>query len=100
LEVAYHFKIASLKIVELPFCQRRARVEGNTVYYGERSSSRIFQAIRTALGKSDLVFVQDDALKCSPKQVREFELILTDPRKGEDDDEEDDVRSDELPVDD
>lgn len=67
------FGIAEHRILNLPYCQRRARVAGNKVYYGEDPDPKLLAAIRKALGKPKLEFVYDDHEKRLPFDVQAFE---------------------------
>ena len=58
--VADHYKIPQRLLANLPYCQRRARVVGNRVYYGEKPDAKLLRLIRKGLGNSKLVFVHDD----------------------------------------
>ena len=58
--VAEHYKIPQRLLANLPYCQRRARVAGNRVYYGEKPDAKLLRLIRKTLGNSKLEFVHDD----------------------------------------
>lgn len=58
--VARHFKIPLHKLVNLPYCQRRARIVGNKVYYGERPDPKLLNLIRRAVGNKQATFCHDE----------------------------------------
>jgi hypothetical protein len=73
--VAYH-KIPLKKLIDLPYCQRRARVVGTKVYYGERPDPVLLNAIRLALGDDRLVFAFDEHEKRLRDDVLEFRRLV------------------------
>jgi hypothetical protein len=75
-QVANHFKIPQRLLTNLPYCQRRARVAGSTVYYGERPDAKLLRLIRKALGNDKLVFVHDDHEKRLNYDVSEFHKLV------------------------
>ncbi len=74
--VAVHHKIPLNKLIDLPYCQRRARVVGTKVYYGERPDPALLKAIRLALGDDRLVFAYDDHEKRLRGDVLEFRRLV------------------------
>jgi hypothetical protein len=74
--VADHFKIPQRLLANLPYCQRRARVVGNTVYYGERRDEKLLRLTRKALGNRRLMFAHDDHEKRLPYDVSEFKRLV------------------------
>ncbi len=74
--VAEHYKIPHRLLVNLPYCQRRARVAGNRVYYGEKPDAKLLRLIRKILGNSKLVFVHDDHEKRLRHDVSEFKQLI------------------------
>ncbi len=46
-------------LIDMPYCQRRARVVGSRLYYGEKMSAFLFNKIKNIL-KMDLVLVHDE----------------------------------------
>lgn len=58
--VARHFGMSVEDLLNLPYCQRRARVSGKIVYYGERTSRKLLKLIEKAVGETGLRFVHDD----------------------------------------
>ena len=74
--VAEHYKIPQRLLLNLPYCQRRARVVGNRVYFGERPDATLLHLIRKALGNSKLAFVHDDHEKRLPYDVSEFRKLM------------------------
>jgi hypothetical protein len=74
--VARHFGIPQSKLANLPYCQGRARVVGNRVYYGGKPDSTLLPLIRQALGNDELVFVYDHHEKRLREDVREFRRLV------------------------
>jgi hypothetical protein len=78
--VARHFGISPTKLANLPYCQRRARIVGHKVYYGETHDPELLRKIREALGNSELVFCYDDHEKRLREDVRHFRRLVRDRR--------------------
>lgn len=57
--VADKHGIVTRKLVNLPYCQRRARVVGNRFYCGEKLTKKLFQNIEKIL-KRKLKYVYDE----------------------------------------
>jgi hypothetical protein len=58
--VGSHYGIPQSRLANLPYCMRRGRVVGNTVYYGEKPDPELLRALRKTLANAKLVFVHDD----------------------------------------
>ena len=58
--VAAHYQLPVKKLINLPYCQRRARVYGNRLYYGEKQDPALLALVQRALGNDDLVFFYDE----------------------------------------
>jgi hypothetical protein len=74
--VAEHFGIPQRLLANLPYCQRRARVVGKKVFYGEKPEAKLLHLIRKALGNKDLLFVHDDHEKRLEYDVSEFRKLV------------------------
>ncbi len=74
--VAWHFHLPLEELVNLPYCQRRARISGNAVYYGERPVKKLLQQIEKAVGTTGLRFVYDDHEKRLAFELLEFAGLL------------------------
>jgi len=74
--VAKHFKIPQLKLVNLPYSQRRARIVGNRVYYGGRPEIGLLQAIRKATGNNELILCFDDHERRLKEDVLELRRLI------------------------
>jgi hypothetical protein len=74
--VAKHFQIPQVKLANLPYSQRRARIVGNTAYYGGRPEPEVLQAVREATGNGDLVFCFDEHERRLTEDVREFRRLV------------------------
>jgi hypothetical protein len=73
--VAHHHRIPAKHMANLPYCQRRARVVGDKVFYGEKHDRKLLQVIRKALGNRKLVFAFDDHEKRLRLDVLEFRKL-------------------------
>ncbi len=73
---AAHHKIPLKKLIDLPYCQRRARVVGIKVYCGQRPAPVLLNAIRLALEDDRLVFVHDIHEKRLRDDVLEFRKLV------------------------
>src|SRR5947209_19090210 len=58
--VARHFHLPLEELVNLTYCQRRARINDKTVYYGEKATKKLLKLIETAVGEKGLKFAYDD----------------------------------------
>ena len=58
--VARHFHLPLEELVNLPYCQRRARINETTVYYGEKPTNKLLKLIEKAVGEKGLRFGYDD----------------------------------------
>ena len=74
--VAKHYKIPQRLLLNIPYCQRRARVAGNRVYYGEQPDTKLLRLIRNALRNNKLAFVYDDHEKRLEHDASEFRKLL------------------------
>jgi hypothetical protein len=75
--VAKHYKIPQIKLANLPYCQRRARIVGEKVYYGETPSAELLDHIRQAVGNRNLTFVNDDHEKRLREDVKQFQGLVS-----------------------
>lgn len=57
--VAEKYGILQKKLVNLPYCQRRARVVGNNFYCGEKIKKDLFKLIEKKIGRR-LKYVYDE----------------------------------------
>ena len=73
--VALHFGIHQTKLANLPYCQRRARIVGNKVYYGETHKPELLDFIRDAVGNEELVFCHDDHEKRLREDLLQFRKL-------------------------
>ncbi len=80
--VAKHYGIPQPKLANLPYCQRRGRVVGNTVYYGERSAPELLCLLREAVGNDELVFCHDEHEKRLREDVRQFRRLVRRARQS------------------
>ena len=58
--VARHFRVPFEELVNLPYCQRRARINAKIVYFGERMTKKLLRLIEKAVGEKGLKFAYDD----------------------------------------
>jgi hypothetical protein len=75
--LADHFSMPLKPLLNLPYCQRRARMSSSgVVFYGERQSKKLLQTISRATGETDLRWVFDEHESRLPADVQEFERLL------------------------
>lgn len=75
--VAAHFSIPLKPLLNLPYCQRRARVSSKGfVFYGERQSKKLLRTISTATGEADLRWAFDEHEARLPFDVQEYKRLL------------------------
>lgn len=58
--VATHFRLPLKKLLNIPYCQRRARICNSVIYYGEQTTKKLLQQIEEAVGETGLRFEYDD----------------------------------------
>jgi hypothetical protein len=77
-QVADHYHVdPSKRLKNLPYCQRRARIVGSRIYYGEKDcNNELLQLIRQTLGDDTLVFYFDQPHKRLREDVRRFQGII------------------------
>jgi hypothetical protein len=74
--VADFYKIPRAKLVNLPYCQRRARIVGNKAYFGGRPDADLLHAIQSATGNANLVFCFDGHERRLKEDVLEFRRLV------------------------
>lgn len=74
--VAEHFHVPQKTIVNLPYCQRRARIVGSKVYYGGKLDPELLKLICQVIGNPSLVFCYDYHEKRLKEDVRQFKIII------------------------
>jgi hypothetical protein len=80
--VSEHYRIPQTELLNLPYCQRHARIVGNKVYYGESQDAGVLQLIRSVLDNDDLEFCHDEHERRLREDVREFRKLLRRYRRG------------------
>jgi hypothetical protein len=70
--VARHFRLPLEAVANMPYCQRRARINGNIVYYGEKTTKKLLKMIEKAVGETGLRFAYDDHEKRLGYDVQDF----------------------------
>jgi hypothetical protein len=73
--VARHFHLPLEDVVNLPYCQRRARINDKIVYYGEKTTKKLLKLIEKAVGEKGLQFAYDDHEKRLEYDVQEFRAL-------------------------
>jgi hypothetical protein len=58
--VARHFRLPLEELKNLVYCQRRARIAGQNVLYGEKQTRKLLKQIEKAVGEKGLRFVYDE----------------------------------------
>jgi hypothetical protein len=75
--LAKHVSIPLKPLLNLPYCQRRARVSSKgLVFYGERQSKKLLRTISKATGEADLRWAVDEHEVRLPFDVQEFKRLL------------------------
>jgi hypothetical protein len=74
--VVQHYKTPQTTIANLPYSQRRARIVGDQLYYGERLDPVLLAAIRKAVGNDQLAFAYDAHEKRLREGVVEFRKMV------------------------
>ena len=78
--VARHFCLPVDELANLPYCQRRARISGNVVYYGERPVRKLLRQIQKAVGTTGLRFAHDEHEKRLEYDVLQLAGLLASTR--------------------
>ena len=76
--VARHLHLPLEELLNLPYCQRRTRISGKIVYYGERTSRKLLKMIEKAVGETGLEWGYDDHEMRSEFDVSAF-IALSPP---------------------
>ena len=74
--VARHFKLNPKDLENLTYSQRRARIAGQNVLYGEKQTKKLLRLIEKAVGEKGLRFVYDDHEKRLDSDVLEFTALI------------------------
>ena len=74
--IAQHYRIPVAKLANLPYCQRRARVVGNRIYYGGKPDPELLEMIRREVGNTKLAFYHDDHEKRLKEDVLKFRRLV------------------------
>lgn len=69
--VAGKYGIPRKKIINLPYCQRRARVIGENFYYGEKITKKLLKKIEKILNRK-LKYIYDEHETRCPINLAEF----------------------------
>ncbi len=74
--MAGHFKLNVEDLKNLPYAFRRARIAGQNVLYGERTSKKLLRLIEKAVREKGLRFVFDEHEQRLPFDVEAFAALL------------------------
>ena len=74
--VAEHYKIPQMKLENVPYSQRRARIVGDTIWYGGKPDPDLLKAIRKAADNKHLVFRYDDHERRLREDVSQFNGLV------------------------
>ena len=74
--VAKHYKLPLKELRNLPYCFRRARINDNIVYYGERPTKKLLKQIEKAVGEKPLRFVYDEHEQRLSYDVEDFNALV------------------------
>lgn len=74
--IAKHLDISLKPLLNLPYCQRRARISSKGfVFYGEKQTKTLLRTISKATGESDLRWVYDEHESLLLFDVMEFKKL-------------------------
>ena len=68
-------------LLNLPYCQRRARIVGNRLYCGEEVSPALLRSIEAATGRKLNLIYDEHETRC-PVSVAEFTSLVKQPTRG------------------
>jgi len=68
-------------ILNLPYCQRRARIVGNRLYCGEKVSPALLRSIEDATERTLNLTYDEHETRC-PVSVVEFRLLVEQPTRA------------------
>jgi hypothetical protein len=78
--VAEHFQLPVKRLLNLPYCQRRARIvereAGIVVYYGEKQSKSLLKLISRTVKLSNRIWQFDEHEQRLDYDVFEFQRLL------------------------
>ena len=78
--VATHFGLSVKRLLNLPYCQRRARIvvrdDEAVAYYGERQSKKLLKLIAKSVGLPHLEWRSDEHEQRLELDVAEFERLV------------------------
>jgi len=74
--VAKQFRIPQPMLANMPYCERRARIVGDKVYYGGRPDPDLLAAIRNATGNEELVLCFDEHERRLREDVLELRRLV------------------------
>ena len=78
--VATHFGLSVKRLLNLPYCQRRARIvvreDEAVVYYGERPSKKLLKLIAKSVGMPHLEWRSDEHEQRLDFDVAEFRRVV------------------------
>lgn len=74
--VATLFHVPAARLINLPYCQRRARICLGKVYYGEKFDRSLLVKIKKAVQEKKLEFAFDDHERRLVHDVRMFDRII------------------------
>jgi hypothetical protein len=74
--VAEFYRLAQKQLIDLPYSQRRARICGNIVYYGEQPRPALLEKIKKAVGNKKLAFAYDEHETHLGMDVLQFKRLL------------------------
>jgi hypothetical protein len=70
--VAEHYNVPQRSLANILYCQRRGRIVGSTLYYGEKDGPEVLRLVRQAVGIEDLVLYFDEHERRLREDVRDF----------------------------
>jgi len=74
--VAAHYHIPQARLANLPYCQQRARICGDIIYFGGKPDPALLAKIREAVDNDKLVYVFDNHEQRLREDVRAFRRLV------------------------
>ena len=74
--IAQQYGIPQKMLANLPYSQRRARIVGNALFYGEKDGAAVLPLVRQAVGNEELLLSFDEHERRLREDVRAFRRLL------------------------
>ncbi len=73
--VADHYRVPQDKLANLPYCQRRCRIVGKKLFYGEKDGVEVLRLVEKAVGE-ELTLFPEEHEKRLREDVRVFRRLV------------------------